>query len=763
MMIPRPFLWLLAAMAGLATTGHPQGVELASKNDISWSVPGTNENDSLPLGNGDLALNVWTEPNGDLLVLAAKADAWSENGQLLKLGRVRLKLTPNPFLTQDTRQTLHLGTAEISLTNQNNHLHVWVDANRSVAHIDLQTKTPVQVEAAAELWRTRPYHLAPGEVSAGGFFEWGGNPHGLDFQADTVLPAGSDQITWCHFNTNSIYPLVLSREHLAGLTNAFPDPLWHRCFGLAARGKNLSARTPLTLGSRQAGKHFHLELHALTETGVTPERWQADLQKQIQDASRVTPTEAWADHQSWWQAFWERSWLVVDGSPAARAVSQSYAMQRFMTACTSRGAQPAKFNGSLFTVGHDLPPGVASTEASHDPDYRAWGNSYWNQNNRFIYWPLLATGDFDLLQPWFEMYRQALPMATARTREYFHHDGAAFIETMYFWGLPNVNDFGWNNQGVELQSEWMRYHVQGGLEIIAQMLDRYEYTMDRDFARTNLVPMAEAITTYYDQHWARDPAGKLRLSPAQSIETYQVDAVNPTPDLAGLRSVLPRLLALPPELMTAAAKNQWQRQLQEIPPLPLGTTAGGKLPPLGRGDAHGQPVILPAEQYGSPRNRENPELYPVFPYRLYGVGQPDLELARNTFAARLYPFGKCWGQDGVEAALLGLTETAQKVVQEEFTAYGNQRFPWFWSRNSDWIPDMDNGGAGMETLQLMLLQCQGETIRLLPAWPPDWSADFKLHVPGGATISGQVRDGKVTQWQVFPKEFATRVRILGAP
>jgi len=44
----------------------------------------------------------------------------------------------------------------------------------------------------------------------------------------------------------------------------------------------------------------------------------------------------------------------------------------------------------------------------------------------------------------------------------------------------------------------MRYHVQGGLEVLAQMLDRYDYTQDADFARNFLLPMADAtmpITT----------------------------------------------------------------------------------------------------------------------------------------------------------------------------------------------------------------------------------------------------------------------------
>ncbi len=69
----RTFVSLLFASLSLA----------AAAADVTWNSLGTNENDSMPLGNGDFALNVWTEQNGDILLLLAKSDAWSENAQLL--------------------------------------------------------------------------------------------------------------------------------------------------------------------------------------------------------------------------------------------------------------------------------------------------------------------------------------------------------------------------------------------------------------------------------------------------------------------------------------------------------------------------------------------------------------------------------------------------------------------------------------------------------------------------------------------------------
>jgi hypothetical protein len=733
----------------------------AATGDVTWNSLGTNENSSMPLGNGDIALNVWTEQNGDVVLLLAKSDSWSENGQLLKLGRVRVKLTPNPFVAPASiTQTLKLEAGEVQLQAGKSSARIWVDANHPVVHLEVQTEYPIQLEARPELWRHQVYHLDQKAVQKAGFFEWGNNPDGLTFDPDTVLPAQNNCISWYHFNSNSIYPLVFEKEHLESLLPKYRDPLLHRCFGVTMRGQGLASSDNQTLKSTRASKTFQLDLYALTQQADSPEIWQANLNKKIDSISAIKITAARKAHEQWWTAFWNRSWIHVSGTSEADKVSQSYAIQRYMTACAGRGAQPIKFNGSLFTVGHDLPIGTGSTENNHDPDYRAWGNSFWNQNTRLIYWPLIATGDNDLLAPWFNMYVQALPLAKDRTQLYFHHDGGAFIETIYFWGLPNVNDFGWNNKGPELQSEWMRYHIQGGLEVLAQMLDRYDYTQDMDFAKNTLLPMADATITYYDQHWKRGPDGKMLMEPSQAIETYQMNAANPTPDLAGLMSVLPRLLSLPAGLADEAQRNLWNKVLKDLPPLPMGTTAKGKLPPKGQGDPDGKRVILPAQKYEDRKNDETPELYTVFPYWLYGVGKPDLTLARDTYAARLFRFSHCWGQDGIEAAALGLTDEAKKGVLEEFTLYGNQQFPWFWSQNRDWIPDMDNGGAGMSTLQLMLMQCDGKRIQLLPAWPADWTADFKLHAPYQTIVEGHVEQGKLTRLNVIPADRTKDVVVV---
>jgi len=702
-----------------------------AENDVAWTTLGTNENDSMPAGNGDVAANVWTEQNGDLVLLVARADAWAETGALMKLGRVRVQLNPNPFAgATNFTQVLKLENGSIELKSGENTLRVWIDANHPVIHVETHLEHPGTLQASLELWR----------------------------RTDTIFHAGADCITWCHFNQSSMYPSLFKQEHLESLIQKYPDPLLHRCFGATLTGPGLVGSDDHTLKSSAPGQNFRLDLIALTQRQAdSPQTWQTSLDSLAGEVNRVSLQQARLAHEQWWQDFWNRSWIHATGTPDVAKVSQSYVMQRYLMACSSRGEEPVKFNGGLFTVGHDLFADVKTTDDDHDPDYRRWNECYWNQNNRLLYWPLIATGDNDLLKPWFEMYLKAMPLAKDRTQLYYHHDGASFPETMYFWGLPKLGDFGVNNPSNEIQSHWQRYHIQGALEVIAQMFDYYDYTGDADFARSSIVPFADAIVTYYAKHWPRDDGGKIRMSPVQSLETYQLDAVNPTPDIAGLKADLFRLLSLPKELTSQAQRAAWAKTLKDLPPIPMGKTAHGKLPPFGIGDTNGIPTILPAEKYGKTSNEENPELYVAFPYRLYGVGKPGLKLAQNTFAARLFHQDTCWGQDGTQAAVLGLTTEAQKAVINEFTDYGDERFPWFWKAGHDWIPDLDNGGSGMITLQLMLMQCNGRRIQLLPAWPANWTADFKLHAPYQTTVEGRVQDGKIMNLKVTPESRAKDV------
>lgn len=753
--LQRPFpciLILLAAVLPLLASG-----DSVDEAKVVWSSPSANAAGSMPVGNGDLGLNVWVEPDGDLLLYVGKADAWDGFGRLLKLGRLRVALTPNPFRSgQPFRQELVLrnGAVEISAgpPGQRVDLRVWVDASRPVAHVEAEADHDLDLRVSLESWRTAKRPLTPQES---------GGVDGLTkdepawVEADVLVPGLERQMLWYQRNQVSIYAATLRLQGLESYLGKARDPLLERTFGAAVQGAGLTNAGPAVLRSVQPGRQFAVQIHALTAQTATAHAWQDQLQRQVRRVAAVPTERAWAEHQQWWQAFWERSWVRVSGGAEDEtgALTRGWHWQRYLIACCGRGAFPVKFNGAIFTIDGSFDP--KGQYGDYNADFRAWGGAYWFQNTRHIYWPLAAEGDLELRRPLFDMYLAALPLAEQRTQAYFGHGGAYFPETMHFWGAHLNNGglgYGWDRTGRpvwQTENQYIRFYWQGGLELVALALDEYAHTQDAAFARRTLLPLAVAVLRFHDQHWPRGADGRLRLEPAQVLETYW-DATNPTPEIAGLRACLTPLLALPSSLVKRRQRAEWTRLLGELPDLPLRTE-------------NGQTLLAPAARLaGEVHNRENGELYAIFPYRLYGVGRPDLELARATYFARKFPGYYCvWDYDGIVAAYLGLPEEARKQLAWRFT-YPGKRFRFPGIHDGDWAPDVQNGSAAQMTLQSMLLQHDGRAIYLLPAWPREWDVEFKLQAPLNTTVECTYRAGKVAALKVSPESRAAEV-VLALP
>ena len=696
-------LWLAAVM---------QAADPIDRYDLTWDSPSENSCGSMPLGNGDIGMNLWVEKSGDLLFYLSKTDAWSDNvggnKGLLKLGRIRVSLVPNPFAEGSPfRQTLCLGKGEISITagqvDSAVAVHVWVDANRPVVHVEAAGDKPLKITVRFESLRPKAEK---------------------ELQADTILPGQQNCIAWYYRNRN---------ERVPRLTNL--------TFGAIVRGDGLVSAGDTVLNSERAALRHHLRIYPRTAQTAMPEQWLTQVEKQAADADAVPIETARREHRAWWRAFWERSWIFADGTDDARRVTEGYVLQRFVSACAGRGAYPIKFNGSIFTMDwhkHERVKGVAK-DTLLSADERDWGGQYWFQNTRPMYWPMLQSGDFEMMRPLFRMYQDQLPGNAKAVREFYGHDGAYFAETNPFYGsLPNIKP---GEAG-----SYTKHYFTPILELSAMMLDYFAYTGDREFVRQTLLPVADAGLTFFDQHFKQEN-GKLVLDPDNSIEMYW-KARNPAPDIAGLRWVLAGLLALPPDLTTVEQRGRWKKLLEAIPELPKGEKSGAK-------------VLLPAEVYDKGHNFENPELYAVYPFRHFGLGKPGLDLARATFAARRFKTNGCWRQDGIQAALLGDAETAKRNVMFVLTRKDKQcRFPAFWDHGSDYVPDEDNGGNGLNALQLMLLQSEGRRLLLLPAWPKEWNCHFKLHSPLQTTVEATVRGGKIESLRVEPKERLQDVEVV---
>ena len=203
----------------------------ASPYEVVWLTPSEDYNGTMPLGNGEVALNAWIEPSGDLRFYLARTDSWDEYGRLLKVGAIRVRVGDGSTeRTKVFRQVLTVkdGTMRVSYGQGDSQvfLGLWVDALRPVICVEIKTVKEQEAVATIELWRTKPEVLPSAEVSD----IFAGRKEKTVVQADTVLKDLKDRIGWYHRNIKSIGPELCAK--IQGVADfPRPDPLLHRTFG----------------------------------------------------------------------------------------------------------------------------------------------------------------------------------------------------------------------------------------------------------------------------------------------------------------------------------------------------------------------------------------------------------------------------------------------------------------------------------------------------------------------------------------------------
>lgn len=747
-------IFALVALVGSA-------VAVAQPADYSWTTQSQNSSESMPLGGCDVGLNVWVEGD-DLLFYICRSGSYDEHNTLLKSGRVRLEIedgdTTAPF-----SQTLRLGKSAMEVKLHGATITLWVDAFRPVIHAEVVSPKAVGCTVSYESWRyqDRPYRKNEGRQAS---HKWR-KPAGIFTTADCITP-DEKGVTFYHQNpAETVFDRTVEVEGMAAVKGELWNPLAWRISGGRLWSEDLQYvgtedgvylstdyRAWLFRSRKPMRRHhFTIALATLQSEAVAP--WQELLATTIAEAE--ADKTARAKSEKWWSNFWQRSW--IEGAGEAEEVTRNYTLFRYMLGCNRTGSDPTKFNGGLFT----FDPEFVKEDHYFTPDFRNWGGGTMTaQNQRLVYWPMLRAGDFDLMPVEFDFYERMRSNAELRSRFYWGHEGASFSEQIELFGLPNYMEYGtkrpeWFDKGVEYNA-WLEHCWDTVLEFCQMILETYRY--DRaDIERYK--PLIESSLRFFDEHYqyrakqrgrnALDGNKKLVIFPGSGCETYKM-TYNASSTVAGLRTVLESYLEVK-QMQGDTAVTPWRAMLERIPEVPHRTVDGREM-------------IAPAVVWERINNSETPQLYPVFPWRIYSMASDKpIDVALNTYLyddhAVAMRDSKGWKQDNIWAAELGQTADAVRLAQEKL-GNGPHRFPAFWGPGFDWTPDHNWGGSGSIGLQEMLMQTDDERIVLFPAWPKTWDVKFKLHAPHQTTVECELKGGKVVRLEVLPASRAKDVKIL---
>ena len=726
-------LFTLPALAGKLDNTH-------MTTSYTWNTPSVNSAGSMPVGGGGVGLNVWCDSKGTIRFYVSQSGTFDENNTMLKLGRFEL----SPFVHWEEggfSQTLHLETGEMTLSQGGVTVNIWCDVLKPVVHIEVDAKQKTLPILSYHSWRTQvqPFTQAEGQQSS---WKWlapkQADPNRCVTHRDSIHPTPSQLIFFHQNQAETVFDYTVHDQQLDAWKDSLFNPLKNRIFGGALTGGRFvgddEAQDEYGRTYHQwhydsangAARHHHFVITLCTQQSSLSE-WKQSI---ATTQKAVNPSKDRKASQNWWKEYMSRCYFETnDDDDELGSALFNVTLFRYMLGCNFGGEYPTKFNGGLFAFD---PLEVDSASMANfkagkfhpTPDFRKWGGgTFTAQNQRLVYWGMLKSGDYDLLQTQLDFYAKLLHNAEIRTRAYWNHEGACFTEQIENFGLPNTAEYGQKrpagfDPGLEYNA-WLEYEWDTILEFCEMALEAWRY--DVSFPIEKYQPIILSCLRFFDEHYQQlalqrgrrglDADGHLILYPGSGCETYKM-TYNSASTIAALVS--------------------------RIPPIPTRLQQGKE-------------CIAPAIAYERINNVETPQLYPVWPWRIYGLEKDKAgkyvanERALNTYqcdsVALAHRSSKGWKQDNIWAACLCLADDAYRLTMEKLQD-GPYRFPAFWGPGFDWSPDHNWGGSALIGLEEMLLQedpTTGEPI-LFPAWPKDKHIRFKLHLSDGRIIEADSND-----------------------
>lgn len=450
--------------------GHSAFAEFPDQYNITWATQSKNSSESMPCGGHDIGLNVWVE-DGDILFYMQRSGSLAETNEYLKLGRMRLQLSPNPFASDDASfsQELKLRQGYVEIqgksTDSNDKpidatVRVWVETKRPIIHVEVDSNETIKANAAYENWRLEDEDI-PNNNRRKSFFTLNNYPGKVMMVKDNIDRPNQQSVLFFHRNPDEklVPDMLIRQQQLEEYKDQIIDDIKGRTFGGMMTGKGFVPAGETEdkyqttdykawhIVSKKSAKKHHIRIITHIAQTETVDSWRNGLQNMVDD-SNDDIEKARKVTQAWWAEFWDRSRIIVNpdkADPTSKAwrAARNYNIFRYQLGCNAYGEYPSKFNGGSFTFDANL---VGGAGRGFGPDWRNWGGGVFTaQNQRLLHWPMLKSGDFDAILPHFELYRKALGGASARVKKHFGHDGAVFCEYLGVPGMAMGAGWGWDS------------------------------------------------------------------------------------------------------------------------------------------------------------------------------------------------------------------------------------------------------------------------------------------------------------------------------
>jgi hypothetical protein len=684
----------------------PNGV--VSRSDIVLGQPNLTGTQSMPLGNGSLAIAAWAA-NG----FTAQLNRSDTMPDRKSPGQVTI-----PGLTALTHASnfsgkLDLTDGTLQESGGGMTLKAWVSSAKDELIVDVTGANPNTTETASvNLWSGRnPTAAVSGTV--GTLAEtWKDNSEsgnsGQTFGSLAAITAGGQNVS-----TSVVSPTQVQTSFKPNADGSF----------------RVVVASPSWTGSGDPGA---------TATSLIGGDATAD------EATLL------AGQDSWWKTFWTHSGLVEANSADGNAAY----IENLRTLYLYEEAASEK-------TGYY--PGNQAGDADMfdwSKDSQTWTPSeYWLWNMRAEISANMSSGNYALNTPVFNMYIKDLSNIEAWTKQQMGGlPGACVPEVMRFNGNGGDPGNGANSGCSEPGSpNWNALDISSGPEMSMYMWEQYQATGDAAFLK-QAFPFMEATAQFLLAYQKVGSDGLLHAT-ANAHET-QWAVQDPTTDIVADQTLFP-IIAQAAALVGDTSDSdpllgQFTQALKEIPPYPRTDDATRQqlLNPdytqaeTDAADATGTDMIAISYQPAAQRqNGENIELEPLWPWSQVSDQDTNLfSLEQRAFTNRPNRApGNDWSLDAVDAARLeqpSQVESNLLTITENHQVYANGFADIGASVGTQ--PYMEQSATVATAVDEALAQDYDGIIRFAPAWPSDWNVSGSVYVQGNDKVDVQVQNGTLT-------------------
>ena len=744
--------------------------KLVGRADLVYNKPVTRSEEGLPVGNGVMGSLVWTT-SAALHLQLNRTDVFANNS------------SSNNFFERHTDYCGGLGFIDIDLINGIEDLFAANDFEQKLSCYDgLVTVKGKGIAASVLTWNEQDVMAIKVEDN-----------RAIPYPIQTSLRPLRTPVS--KKGDHQAISTVKVIDNKIILTQQFKEGSFY-CgsaivIEVSGRKSKAEVESDALVRISSAAGTSGMEIFMASAASFDPsEDLIAAATKKLEAAKSKGFDELLKSNRLWWKDFWKRSFIHLSSDQGeADFIEKHYTYYLYVMASSSRGRYPAKFNGMIWSTGGDE---------------RKWGNLFWGANQSCLYNALFQTNHMELLDPMFNMYSSNFNAFEKAASQQWDSKGIFIPETVAFDGLAPIPDdiagemrdlylvrkpwsahseaftnyaytkmpflsrWNWKKDEGWKDGRWYTGNKGGGAfghvthifsrgaKIAYQYWLKYEYTQDVNWLRKDAYPMLKGVAEFYRNfpNVKKEKDGKYHIYHVNDNESVW-GGHNTVEEISSMMGIFPAAIKASEVLgVDADLRSAWKEFIENLSALPLSSDYTTK-----DGD---KPVSwirsLPPMIQGPGEKIPDPNTMPVWFFDLCNLeaDKKTLAIANTTYSGyftsgldantKIYVLSKL----ASAGAILGRTEATRYLIPNQLQTAEVPVMPNRMDmREGAQTTSVQRLGRAAEALQLALCQSvpsgpgKDPVIRIFPAWPAEWDAQFTLLCRGAFLVTASMKKGAI--------------------